>query len=333
MANTFVLYDDRLPNADDSRVLLSGLHLERFKKNPVMLYMHNRAIWGEPSGSEVIGRWENIRVKGTQLLAEAVFDEKDEVAAKLARKVSEGFLRGASIGIDVHRTSDEEKDRLPGQRGRTITKSTLLEASVVDIPQSEGALKTNYAALSYGTNFETFNHKQKVDMDTNAYEQELKQLRKGLLKALSLESASDDALADAVAELQEKHKALSAALQAEREATDSREIEAALSVGAIEKDEVARYTKLFATSREVAQEMLQVATQKHAATQKETQERKQTVAEAVRGSTATGSGDAPERPIDEQELKQLAAELKDKPEELAKLYQSNLRKYEQLNTQ
>lgn len=40
----------------------------RFKKDPVMLYMHARE-------KGVIGRWDNIRTEGSQLIADAVFDE------------------------------------------------------------------------------------------------------------------------------------------------------------------------------------------------------------------------------------------------------------------
>ena len=86
---------------------------------------------------------------------------------------------------------------------------------------------------------------------SNEYEQELKLLRKSLCKALALKNASDDAIVSAIEQLQgkqkeieEKQKALSAALQAEREAADKREIEEVLSTGTIEKDEVARYKAL-----------------------------------------------------------------------------------------
>ena len=144
---TFVLYDDHRPNADGTRIHLSGLHLERFKKNPVMLYMHYRAATPQekPDGSEVIGRWNNIRIQDNQLLAEAVFDENDAFAQKIARKVADGFLKGASIGIEVHRSSEAKQDKLPGQKSSTIVESTLLEASIVDIPQNENAL--NHCAL------------------------------------------------------------------------------------------------------------------------------------------------------------------------------------------
>ena len=134
---TFILYDEKIINRDGTRVLLSGLKLEAFKKNPVMLYMHSRGSESKsPSGSEVIGRWENIRLRESQLLADAVFDERDDFSKKIAQKVKENFLRAASIGIEVIASSDEERYKIPGQTGSSIVSSILLEASVVDIPKT-----------------------------------------------------------------------------------------------------------------------------------------------------------------------------------------------------
>lgn len=45
-------------------MLTSGADLSVFKNNPVMLLNHDD--WDLP-----IGRWENIRVEGTQILADA----------------------------------------------------------------------------------------------------------------------------------------------------------------------------------------------------------------------------------------------------------------------
>ena len=155
---TFILYDDQRPNADGTRVLLNGLKLERFKKNPVMLYMHYRAANqdAKPDGSEVIGRWENIRIQGHQLLAEAVFDEEDPMAKRIARKVRDQFLKGASIGIEVHRNSEDKKDKLPEQKSSSIVESTLLEASIVDIPQNEDALE--YANQNHCAFYQHFSY-------------------------------------------------------------------------------------------------------------------------------------------------------------------------------
>ena len=146
---TFILYDESQPNADGSRILLDGLRLSRFKKNPVMLYMHRRAEENSSAGSEVIGRWEKVRMDGKRLVADAVFDSKDALAQKIAQKVQDGFLRAASIGIDVHKLQQETKDKPKQATQYTITESTLLEASIVDIPKNENALA--HAASSYHT--------------------------------------------------------------------------------------------------------------------------------------------------------------------------------------
>ena len=87
---TFVLHDETV-NTYGFRMLTSGANLEEFRKNPVILLNHKD--WELP-----IGRWENIRIEGTQILADALFDEKDDEAVKIADKVEGGFLRMASMG-------------------------------------------------------------------------------------------------------------------------------------------------------------------------------------------------------------------------------------------
>ena len=87
---TFVLHDESV-NTYGFRMLTSGANLEEFKKNPVMLLNHD-------DYSLPIGRWENIRVEGGKILADAVFDEGDARAAEVKRKVENDFIRMASIG-------------------------------------------------------------------------------------------------------------------------------------------------------------------------------------------------------------------------------------------
>lgn len=80
---SFVLHDESV-NTYGFRMLTSGANLEEFKKNPVMLLNHND--YALP-----IGRWENIRIVGTQILADPVFDMNDERGREVERKVREGF--------------------------------------------------------------------------------------------------------------------------------------------------------------------------------------------------------------------------------------------------
>lgn len=130
---TFVLHDETV-NTYGFRMLTSGANLEEFRKNPVILLNHKD--WELP-----IGRWENIRIEGTQILADALFDEKDDVAVKIAGKVEGGFLRMVSMGAwPPEEVSDAEELKLPGQTLPTVTRWTAREASIVTIGANHNAL-------------------------------------------------------------------------------------------------------------------------------------------------------------------------------------------------
>ena len=139
MAYTFVVSDESI-NSYGFRVLTDGIDLKQFKKNPIMLYMHKRNTW-QPTGDEVIGRWENIRKEKGKLLADAVFDEDNKFAKKIADKVRGGFIKMASIGIVKKEVSTEKKHLKSGQTRATVTKSNLNEISIVDMGGNDNALK------------------------------------------------------------------------------------------------------------------------------------------------------------------------------------------------
>jgi hypothetical protein len=128
---SFVLNDELKRNSYGFRTLNAGIDLSRFSSNPVMLDSH----WGG-GGSSVIGKWENIRIEGSQLLADPMFDEEDAVAANIKRKVEKGFLKGASMGLYF-----DPNDMKPENGGYVLEKSELVEASIVSIPSNANALK------------------------------------------------------------------------------------------------------------------------------------------------------------------------------------------------
>lgn len=131
MKKTFVLNDENITNSYGFRVLNAGIDLERFKQNPVMLANH----WN--STDNVIGRWDNIRIEGSQLLADAVFDESDEDAKKIASKVEGGFLKGCSMGIRFSREFMEERP----DETYLLTKSVLYEVSIVAVPSNANSVR------------------------------------------------------------------------------------------------------------------------------------------------------------------------------------------------
>lgn len=130
MALTFILNDETKTNSYGFRVLNSGIDLERFKNNPVLLDFHQ-------SGSgAVIGRWENIHVDGALLKADAVFDEKDDNAKKIKGKVEDGFIKGASLGLNGMSIDFQMVDGVV-----MAVRSEITEASIVPIPSNANALK------------------------------------------------------------------------------------------------------------------------------------------------------------------------------------------------
>lgn len=129
---TFVLSDESV-NSHGTWVKTSGINLERFNKNPVMLWSHDSAF-------PPIGKWENIRIEGDKLLADAVFDEGDALAQAYKRKVERGLLKACSIGFYAKKFSSDVADIKPGQRLETIVEAELIECSLCSVGSNENAM-------------------------------------------------------------------------------------------------------------------------------------------------------------------------------------------------
>lgn len=129
-------------NCYGSRVLTSGLDLGQYQRNPLLLWMHRRC-W-EGGNTMPIGRVENLRLDGDRLIGTPVFDLDDPFAAQIASKWENDFLRMASAGIEIMATSTAPEDMLPGQTRATVTRSKLMEVSIVDIGANDDALRLNY---------------------------------------------------------------------------------------------------------------------------------------------------------------------------------------------
>ncbi|WP_161531306.1 hypothetical protein [Riemerella anatipestifer] len=139
----FVINDEDVVNCYGYRILTAGIDTTQFMRNPVVLYMHSRGTHkvNGPEGNEVVGRVVKLETKGGQLLADVEFDMEDEFSKKIAGKVERGFLKMSSIGANVIETSSSPEHLLPGQIFETVTKSKLVELSIVDIGGNDNALK------------------------------------------------------------------------------------------------------------------------------------------------------------------------------------------------
>lgn len=116
----------------------NGWQLDNYRKNPVVLWMHD--YWGE---RPPIGRAE-VYQSGDELICRIWFDQGDPFAADVERKYRNGFLNAVSVGWDTL-----EWERLEEGKARMrVTKAELLDISAVSVPGDPDALmRRTYDAL------------------------------------------------------------------------------------------------------------------------------------------------------------------------------------------
>ncbi len=119
-------------NSYGTRIITGGLDIEQYLRNPVLLYMHRRG--------DVIGYMKDIRKEGDEVTGEPVFDKASEDSIRVAKQFEFGSLKMVSAGIDIIELSESAELLVPGQTRPTVTRSKLVEVSVVDIGGNDDAL-------------------------------------------------------------------------------------------------------------------------------------------------------------------------------------------------
>lgn len=138
---TFVLSDESL-NSYGFRVLTDGIDTTLFLKNPIALWVHARSYgWDKNREPLPIGKWVNLRRDGKKLIADLEFDEDDDFAVSLMKKVEKGIINMTSAGLRAVTTSDDPSVLIKGQTRPTVVQSLLMECSLVDIGSNRNALR------------------------------------------------------------------------------------------------------------------------------------------------------------------------------------------------
>lgn len=185
MNKTFVLSDES-KNRYGFIVKNSAIDLEQFQKNPVMFYNHNRE-------KGVIGRWENLRFENSQLLGEPVFDENDEFALGIMKKVENGFIQCASIGFVIEDSEYSENEL-------KITKLDIHEISVCDVPANKNAI-----AL-YGNDYKMITNVKeylKLTFNINPKDNEMNEFLMKLGEILKIEHPTEENIIETAKRLRE----------------------------------------------------------------------------------------------------------------------------------
>ena len=118
----------------------TGMRVDRYLKNPVVMWVHDY-VGRTPSAGLPIGRTMELdrRPEGIDVAFE--FLPGDPFARRVENAWERGFLRTASIGWE-----SLEAAPLPGGRGLRHRRSELLEWSPVPIPADPGASRDVFLA-------------------------------------------------------------------------------------------------------------------------------------------------------------------------------------------
>lgn len=216
MSKEAIISTPRL-NSYGSRVLTEGIDLEQYSKNPILLYMHRRGSRNDMP----IGIMENLRVEGDTLYGTPHFDEDTEEERNISKKWDRGTLRMLSAGLDVIEWSEDPALLVAGQTRPTVTKSKLIEVSVVDIGSNDDALQVNLyregKLLTLAAGEENpdlpllkVNEPTLLEND-NEPTTNKKRMEKILLKLGLAPTATEDDAVAAISKLQDEHSSLNLA--------------------------------------------------------------------------------------------------------------------------
>ena len=245
--NKEVIINNSKLNGFKFRVLTAGIDTTQYQRNPILLWMHRR-----PSSEDnilPIGRVENLRVDGDNLIGTPVFDETDDFAKKIKAKWDGGFLRMVSAGLDPVETSTDPRLMLEGQKKPTITKSRLVEVSIVDIGANDDAivLYKDGALVNLSLDSEFLNNAE-MAINNNLNEKEMKVIA---LKLGLPETATEAEILSKIGVLQTEAAAsvtLKAELDKQRDAAITGEVENAIKLKKITADKKEHFITLGKTS-------------------------------------------------------------------------------------
>ena len=119
-------------NCYGTRILTPGIDLAQYQRNPVLLYMHERG--------KVVGMVKDLKVEGQDVTGELVFDEATELSKQLKKQWEFGSVKMVSANFQILEMSDDKQLLAEGQKRPTVTKSKLIEVSVVDIGGNDDAI-------------------------------------------------------------------------------------------------------------------------------------------------------------------------------------------------
>lgn len=122
---------------------LSGWDLTSYRKNPIVAYNH-RAASDNPD--DIIGLSEVFEEDGL-LIGRVTFEDENEKAEKVYKKVQNGTLRMASVGSIIHEARYGNKSEGEDPDVIYFTRQELVEWSIVTAGSNPDAFKRNAESI------------------------------------------------------------------------------------------------------------------------------------------------------------------------------------------
>jgi HK97 family phage prohead protease len=140
----FVISDES-KDRHNSIIPSTAWDLNSFGENPIAGWAHSVYGGRDWNPDNFIGRWENIRLEGGELIGALHFEDEDTnpLAEKLYRKVQNGTINAVSVGFIPNGGHYGEEEEARGGKNETYyyDSAELIEVSLVGIPSNKNARK------------------------------------------------------------------------------------------------------------------------------------------------------------------------------------------------
>ena len=142
---TFVMSEEKV-DRDGEVVVLDGLDINEFLKNPQLFYNHE-------SRNYPIGLVKSIRREGNRLIGDIWLNQITEESKIVKQLIDAGNLKTGSIGFSVSEANYNDKDGI-----YYLTKSELYEFSICNIPSNTGSVRIKAGAVLNQNNKKSINN-------------------------------------------------------------------------------------------------------------------------------------------------------------------------------
>jgi len=163
-----VRISNEILNSYGTRIMTDGLDISQYQRNPVLLYMHQRGL--------VIGLVKDIRKENGEVTGELEFDEASPESIRVKKQFEFGSLKMVSASVDILELSEDPALLVQGQTRPTITKSKLVEVSVVDIGGNDDALVLSRDGVTLELGKDGSNPLPTINKPSNENNMELKDM-------------------------------------------------------------------------------------------------------------------------------------------------------------